>query len=56
MQCVFGFPAAFGYRLPQAKSRSVQINQFIRTVGRLCRYNTLKTERARQAKPLANSA
>jgi hypothetical protein len=55
MQCVFGFAAAFGCRRP-AKSRSVQINKFIRTVGRFCRYNTLKTLRARQAKPFVNSA
>jgi hypothetical protein len=41
MQCVCGFAAAFGCRHP-AKSRSVQINMFIRTVGRFCRYNTLK--------------
>jgi len=55
MQCVFGFAAAFGCRRP-AKSRSVQFNQFIRTVVRFCRYYYLKTSRARQAKPLANSA
>ncbi|MDD5561628.1 MAG: hypothetical protein PHT50_05850 [Candidatus Omnitrophica bacterium] len=40
-----GFAAAFGCRRP-AKSRSVQINMFIRTVGRFCRYNTLKTARS----------
>jgi len=44
MQWVSGFAAAFGCRRP-AKSRSVQINQFIRTVGRFCRYNILKTIR-----------
>jgi len=42
MQCVSGFAAAFGCRRP-AKSRSVQINMFIRTVGRFCRYYYLKT-------------
>ena len=36
MQCVFGFAAAFGCRRP-AKSRSVQFNLFIKTVGRLAR-------------------
>jgi len=48
-QCVCGFAAAFGCRRP-AKSRSVQINMFIRTVVRFCRYNTLKTARTRQCK------
>jgi hypothetical protein len=41
-QYVCGFAAAFGCRRP-AKSRSVQVNQFIRTVGRFCRYSTLKS-------------
>jgi hypothetical protein len=38
---VCGFAAAFGCRRP-AKSRSVQINQLIRTVVRFYRCNTLK--------------
>jgi len=54
MQCVCGFAAAFGCRRP-AKSRSVQINQFIRTVGRFCRYKTKKSHGCGKAKPLPNN-
>jgi len=48
MQCVLGFAAAFGCRRP-AKSRSAQI-MFIRTIGRLCRYSSLKVTRPLQCK------
>jgi len=55
-QCVCGFAAAFGCRRP-AKSRSVQINMFIRMVVRLARLTQVKYRFGRRAaKPLGNNA